>query len=154
MTILLAKVEDDLKKRLKAKDKLAVATLRVLLAEIRNQVIAQRGTKDENLKDEQIVALVQKEIKKGREAIQLYHRGHRPELAEKEEKEIKILSNYLPHQVSAEELGKIVAKTIEELGVKEPGDFGKVMGAVMGKVKGRADGSQVAAVVKRVLASA
>ncbi|PJE69200.1 glutamyl-tRNA amidotransferase [Candidatus Shapirobacteria bacterium CG10_big_fil_rev_8_21_14_0_10_38_14] len=148
---ILTQIENDLKTALKARDGTTVATVRVLLAEIRNQQIALHGSKDETLKDEHIVALVRQEIKKRREAIQLYQQGKRPELAEKEKKEMEILSKYLPQQISAEELEKVVKQAIKEAGAKDSRDFGKVMGVVMAKVKGKADGSQVAEIVKKSL---
>jgi len=111
---ILTQIENDLKTALKARDGTTVATVRVLLAEIRNQQIALHGSKDETLKDEHIVALVRQEIKKRREAIQLYQQGKRPELAEKEKKEMEILSKYLPQQISAEELEKVVKQAIKD----------------------------------------
>ena len=150
---ILTKIENDLKTALKTKDKVGVSTLRVLLAEIRNEEIALRGSQNGELKDEQVTAIIQREIKKRKEAIQLYCQGKRPELADKEEKETQVLSKYLPQQFSPEELGQIVDETIQEVGAKSPADFGKVMGAAMGKVRGKADGSQVAAMVKKALNS-
>jgi len=93
--IILARVQKDLKEALKAKNSLVLATLRLLLAEIRNQEIALRGGESEDLKEEQVKKIISREIKKRKQAIELYHRGHRPKLAEQEEREIKILAKYL-----------------------------------------------------------
>lgn len=150
---ILVKVENDLRMAVKGRDKAVVSALRVLLAEIRNEEIALRGSQNGELKDEQVVTIIQKEIKKRKEAIQLYRQGKRPELADKEEKEIQILSKYLPQPFSTEELDQIVGETIKETRVKSLADFGKVMGAVMAKVRGKADGSQVAVMVKKALSS-
>lgn len=147
---ILNKVEQDLKKALKARDKFLVSTLKFLLAEIRNKEIEFRGT-EKKLTDEVVINVIRQEIKKRIQAAGLYRQGKRKDLAEKEERESEILSKYLPQQISTEELGKIIQETISEVGVKGPADFGRVMGAVMAKVQGRAEGAQVAEAVKKAL---
>lgn len=147
---ILNKVEQDLKKVLKARNKFLVSTLKFLLAEIRNKEIEFRGT-EKKLTDEVVISVIRQEIKKRIQAAGLYRQGKREDLAEKEERESEVLSKYLPQQISTEELGKIIQETISEKGVKGPADFGKVMGEVMAKVKDRAEGSQVAEAVRKVL---
>lgn len=144
---LLNRIQSELKTAQKAKNQLVVDTLRILLAEIHNKKIEQQG----ELKDEQIVFLVQREVKKRKEAIVLYQRGNRPELVKKESDEMNILSKYLPQQMSPKELTKIVTEIIRNTKAKSPADFGRVMGLVMGRVKGKADGKQVSIEVKKQL---
>lgn len=156
---ILTKVEQDLKKALKARDEFLVSTLKFLLAQIRNREIELRAAK-KKLTDQVVVGIIRQEIKKRIQAAGFYRQGKRGDLADKEESESRVLSKYLPQQISTEELGKIVQETVAQIGAKGlvkgragPADFGKVMGAVMARIKGRADGSQVAAIVKKALNS-
>jgi len=141
------KIRQDLSLALKEKDALRVATLRLCLAEIRNFQLQRQ----KELTDEDVLEVVRRQVKLRREAIEAYQKGGRSDLADKEGKELEILSKYLPQQLSPQDLEKIIRETIAEIGAKGAGDFGKVMGAVMAKVKSQADGSTVAAEVKRIL---
>ena len=147
---ILTKVEQDLKKALKARDEFLVSTLKFLLAQIRNKEIELRGT-EKKLTDQVVIGVIRQEIKKRIQAAGLYRQGKREDLAKKEASESRVLSKYLPQQISTEELEKIVQETIAQAGAKGSADFGKIMASVMGKLKGRADGSQVAEIVKRSL---
>lgn len=149
---ILSKIEQDLKRALKARDKFLVSTLKFLLAQIRNKEIEFRGT-EKKLTDEAVMVVIRQEIKKRKEAAILYRQGKREDLAEKEENESQVLSKYLPQSFSAEKLVKIVQETIEQVKAKGPADFGKVMGAVMVKIKGRVEGSQAAEAVRKALNS-
>ena len=152
---LLKKIEEDLKKALKAQDKNAVSTLRFLLAAIRNFEIE----KQKEITDEEVIQIIQKQIKLRKESIAAFQAGGRQDLAQKEESEAEILSKYLPQQLTEEKLKEIVSQTIKELKAGRPAelvgpqDFGKVMREVMVRVKGKAEGSQVAEVVKKTLQS-
>ena len=141
------KIRQDLNQALKEKDALKAATLRFCLAEIRNFGLQ----KQKELTDEDILEVIRRQVKLRKEAIEAYQKGGRNDLAEKEGKELEILSKYLPQQLNAEDLEKIIKETISEIGAKSAGDFGKVMGAVMAKVKGQAEGALVASEVKRIL---
>jgi len=141
------KIRHDLNQALKEKDALKVATLRFLLAETRNFWLI----KQKELTDEDISEVIRRQVKLRKEAIEAYQKGGRNDLAEKESKELEILSRYLPQQLSSQDLEKIIKETIAEIGAKSAGDFGKVMGAVMAKVKGQAEGALVASEVKRIL---
>jgi hypothetical protein len=143
---MLEKIQDELKIAMKAKDELKVLTLRQFLSSIKNAQIEKKG----ELIEEEIDALAFLEIKKRKDAIELYKKGNREELAQKEASEIKILEAYIPEMMNEADLGEIVEKTINELNATNA-DFGKVMGTVMAKVKGKADGSQVSAIVKQKL---
>lgn len=145
--MLQEQIKKDLDKALLAKEELLVSTLRLLLAEIRNYWIE----KQKDLTDEDVIAVIRRQIKQRKDSIEAYQKGGRKDLAEKETKEMGILGKYLPQQMAVNELEKIVKETIEEVGAAGPKDFGKVMGAVMGKVKGAAEGAMVAEAVKRLL---
>lgn len=141
-------LRQDLKQAQLERDEIKVATLRLLLSEITNAKI-QKGT--ESLEDKDIVILVQREVKKRNEAAAGFRSGNREDAAEKEEDEAKILLNYLPEQLSTEELTKIVDTTINELGATSMSDMGKVMGSAMGKVGQNAPSQEVSALVKERL---
>ncbi|MGB9706744.1 MAG: GatB/YqeY domain-containing protein [Microgenomates group bacterium] len=142
------KIRTDLNKALKEKDRLKIATLRFLLAEIHNFWME----KQKELSDEDIISVIRRQVKLRREAIEAYKKASRNDLAEKESKELEILSKYLPQEMPAGELEKLVKETIAETGAVGLKDFGKVMGMVMAKIKGRAEGSEVSQIVKKQLA--
>ena len=145
--MLLEKIQKDLTEALKAKKEVAVSTLRLLLSEIHNQEIEKQS----ELNDEDVMAVIRKGVKQRQEAIEAYEKGSRQDLADKEKQELEILSNYLPQEMSSEELEKITKEVIDEKGASGTGDFGRVMGVVMGKVKGRIDGAKVAEAVKKLI---
>lgn len=107
--------------------------------------------KESELTDEQIIEVISSEIKKRKDAIVLYEQGNRPELTDKEKKEIEILKKYLPEQLSEDELKKIISESILETGAKEMKDMGKVMADLNPKIKGKADGGEVSKIVKELL---
>ena len=143
----LNQIRDDLNQAQLSRDEIKVSTLRILLSEIKNSEIA----KGNPLSDEDIIAVIQKEVKKRKEAIAAFRSGSREEQAQKEEAESKVLEGYLPVQLQLEELTKIVQDTINEVGAAGILDMGKVMGAIMGKIKGQADGTIVSNLVKEKL---
>lgn len=147
---MVDKIQDDLKQAQLARDELKTSTLRLLLSEIKNAQIA-KGSSGEELSDQEIISIIQREVKKRKEAILAFRNGGREDQAQKEEAESGILAGYLPSQLSNEELTKIVESTINELGATSIQDMGKVIGAVMGKVKGQTDGGIVSILVKERL---
>ena len=108
-------------------------------------------TKKSELTDEEVIDTLSSEIKKRKDAILLYEKGGRPELAEKEKKEIEILKKYLPEQISQEELTKLIEGSVHNIGAKEMKDMGKVMADLMPKVRGRADNSEISNILKKLL---
>ncbi len=146
---MVDKIQNDLKKAQLDRDEVKVSTLRLLLSEIKNTQIAKQAKN--GLLDQDIISIIQKEIKKRKEAILGFRSGGREESAQKEEKEADILQVYLPAQLSNEELTKIVEQYITETGATSIVDMGKVISIVMGKVKGQADGGMVSAIVKEKL---
>lgn len=146
---LKAKIQSDMTEAMKAKDDIKVSALRMLKTAITRFEVA--GEKKVEAADENIIEITKKEIKQRKDAAEQYTKGNRHELAEKEEKEIKVLEAYLPPQMSKDELRKIVEETIKEVGASSAADMGRVMGAVMPKVKGKADGSVVNKIVRELL---
>lgn len=145
--MLTQKLQEDLKQAQLARDEVKVSTLRLLLSEIKNTEIA----KGKELEDQEVVSVIQKEAKKRRESIESFRKGKREELAQKEEAELKILSTYLPAQLTTEELGKLVDEAIMQTKASTLEDMGKVMSIVMGKVAGKADGGTISQLVKERL---
>ena len=145
---VLKQLEKDYLQAFKAKNELAVLVLRQLKTAITNAEIVK---KREKLTAEEITKLLRSEVKKRREAIELYQQGGRPELADKEKREIEIVSQYLPPELGEDEIKKKIAEVIKQLGVSGPPATGKVMSAVMKELAGQADGSLVSQLVKAAL---
>lgn len=143
------KIHRDLKQAQLNRDEVKVSTLRLLLSEIKNTQIA----KSSQLTDQDVVGVIQKEVKKRKEAAQGFLGGGRQDSALKEESEANILEGYLPHQLSDEELTKIVADTINEVGATSIAEMGRVIGIVMRKVSGQADGGRVSQMARQKLTS-
>jgi uncharacterized protein YqeY len=141
------KLKEDLKQAQLMENELVVATIRLLISEIRNAQIAQ----GEALTDDQILGVIQKELKKRREAAEGFRLGKREEMAEREEAEAAVLQKYLPAQMSDEELTKVINEVITELGAKEIKDMGRVIGAVRAKVGSAADGGKISQIIKEKL---
>jgi uncharacterized protein YqeY len=137
-------IQNDMKAAMKSGDKVVLETLRMVRAQITNTGIA----KGEDLSDEDVFGILSKEVKKRKESIKLYKEGEREELAEQEEKEMKVLISYLPEALSPEELEAMVVKAIAEAGAEGMQDMGKVMGVVMPLTKGRADGKAIQDLVR------
>lgn len=150
--MLTDQIQESLKQAQLARDETKVSTLRLLLSEIKNTEIALRQSSGQaTLSDDDVISVIQREAKKRREAAVGFRQGNREDQALKEESELKILENYLPAQMSDEELTKQVEESINELGAKSLSDMGRVMTAVMGKVVGKADGGRVSNIVKQKL---
>lgn len=142
----------DLTTAMKARDKARAGTLRMVMAAISEAEVA--GTEAKELTDEEITAILIKEAKKRREAATAFAEAGRAEQAEKETAEAAVITEYLPAQLSAEEISDLVSKAIAQTGAAELGmkGMGKVMGVLTPQTKGRADGSAVAAEVRKQLA--
>ena len=145
--MLLGTIQTDLKNAQLARDEVKVSALRMLLSEIHNMNIQKGG----ELSDAEVVSIVQREVKKRKEAAAGFRSGDREASAKKEEAELEVLMVYLPAQLSTEELTKIIVESINETGAVSISDMGKVIGSVMGKVAGRAGGGTVSALVKEKL---
>jgi uncharacterized protein YqeY len=163
--MLKQQIQKDSIDALKAGNQILLGTLRMLLASIitkekdkrykiskeKPDMAEENLIKESELTDEQVLEVISSEIKKRKDAIVLYEQGKRPELAEREQKEIEVLKKYLPEQLSEDELKKLVAEAITKTGASEMKDMGKVMADLNPKIKGKADGSQVSKIVKELL---
>ena len=144
---LLDKINTDLKTAMRAKEEVRLLVLRTLLSSINYAEIA----KQKKLDDGGIIEVIGKEIKQRRESIEAYDKGNRKDLSDKEKAELAILQEYMPAQMSREEITAIVEKVIAEVAPKGPGDKGKVMQKLMPQVKGKADGNEVNSIVTDLL---
>jgi len=143
------RIQADLTAAMKARDADALATLRMVLAAIRNTRVAAGHEGD--VTDAETIELLTREAKKRTEAAEAYDQAGRPELAAKERRELAIVRRYLPAELSAEELAAIVEEAVRDTGASSQGDLGRVMSAIMPKVRGRADGRVVNAAVRQRL---
>jgi uncharacterized protein YqeY len=143
-------IDEDLKNAMRAKDSARLSVLRMLKAALQNAAIERVGA-DGELADADAIAVVRKQVKQRQDAIASFEKGGRPELAEKERAEIAVLNCYLPQAMGEDELRKLVAETIAEVGATSRGQMGAVMKAVGPKVAGRADGKTLSAEVQRQL---
>ena len=158
-------IQNNIKEFLKAGDNLASSTLRMALAAViskekekrfrvskeRPDLKEQDLIKESELTNEETIGVLLSEIKKRKDAIALYEKGSRMELADKEKREIEILQKYLPEQLSSEELKKLVEESIAKVGAKEVKDIGKIMADLMPKAKGKADTGEISKIVKELL---
>ena len=146
---LAARLEEDMKDAMRARDKQRLGVIRRARAAIKNAEIAARASLDD--------AAVQKTlrgiVKQHRESIEQYEAADRADLSDVERAELAILDEYLPQQLDAAAIEPVVAAAIAELGATGPKDMGAVMKAAMGKLGAAADGKEVSAIVKRLLGS-
>ena len=140
-------IKEKIKDAMKARDEIKLSVLRGLSAAFTNELVATKRKPDEELTDDEAIAVIKKEAKQRRESIEQFKSGGRNELAEKEEKELAILSEYLPEEMSRQEIEKIANIKKAELGVTDKSKMGILMGAVMKETKGKADGAVVKEVV-------
>jgi len=141
-------ITEDMKTAMRAKDSERLGTIRLLLAACKQKEVDERITLD----DVAVVAIVDKLIKQRKDSIAAFTQAARPDLADKEAAEMKVLEAYLPVRLSAEEIQAAVQAIVTDLGAKGPGDMGKVMGAVKAQLAGKADMGLVSASVKAALA--
>lgn len=141
------RLQQDMKEALKNHDKIRLQTIRMVLAAIKNAEIEKMHP----LSDEEVAAVIQREIKMRREALEQFNRGGREDLVRQTEEEIRILEDYLPKQLDDEELKQIIRETIAEVGAQSAKEMGKVMAALMPKIRGRADGKKANSLVKELL---
>lgn len=147
--MLIDTIQTDLKKAQLDKDECSVSTLRLLLSELKYAEIKKRESVESPLSDAEIITIIQKEIKKRKEAALGFRQGNREESAKKEEQEADILVKYLPEQLSDEDLMVIIEDVIASTGATGMNDMGKVIGSVLQKVGGSADGSRVSNALRK-----
>lgn len=145
---LKERIENDFKDSLKKKDEIAVSALRMLKAAIQNKEIEKRGAK---LQEAEVISIIVKQIQQHHDSIEQFTKGKRDDLVKRETIELEILKNYVPKQLSEEEIITVVKKIISEEKADGRPDFGKVMKAAMFQLSGKADGKLVSEIVKRLL---
>jgi len=144
---LQQRLDDDLKAAMKSSDSLKTSVLRMIKAAIKNKQVEKR----EELSDEAIISVISTLTKQRRESIDLFSKGGREDLAEKERQELEMLQLYLPGQLSPEDLDRIIMEAINESSAEGVKDIGKVMRLIMPRVQGAADGKVVNQRVKELL---
>jgi uncharacterized protein YqeY len=144
---LKQKLSDDLKQALRGEDKLRRSVIRLVMAAIKNAEIARRAP----LNDSDILGIITKEVRQRHESIGAFKQGNRQDLIAQEEKELAILKEYLPQQMSREEVIEAARQVIAELGAQGPSDKGKVMPKLIAQLKGKADGREINEVVTELL---
>jgi len=147
--MLTAKIREDLKTAMKARDELRRETLRGAITAFTNELVAKGKKPTEEIDDRDALTVLKRLAKQRKDAAEQFEKGGRAELAEKERKELKIIEEYLPQMASREEIEKVARAKKEALGVADASGAGKLTGAVMKELGGNADGNEV----KEVIAS-
>jgi uncharacterized protein YqeY len=145
---LKARITEDMKSAMRARETERLATIRLLLAAIKQKEVDERIELD----DAAVIGVVDKLIKQRKDSIEAFRKAERHDLADKEQAEMQVLQAYLPARMNAQEVAQAVAAIVAELGAKGPGDMGRVMAAVKAQLSGKADMGQVSAAVKSALA--
>ena len=140
-------IEEAVKVSMKKRDKETTSALRMAISELKKEEI----DKQIELEDEQVIQILQRMIKQRKDSYSQFSDAGRNELAEKEQKEIDILSEFLPEQLSEEELSSMVLEVVKEIGAEGPQDMGKVMGSLKQRIQGNADMGLVSKIVKENL---
>jgi hypothetical protein len=144
---LRERLDADLKKAMKARDEAGLSVIRMVRSTVKNREIDQKKALDEA----GIVEVITTLVKQRRESIRMFREANRDELVAKEERELALLLDFLPRQLTAEEIGQIVSEAVSSTGAAGMKDLGTVMKAVMPQVTGRADGSLVSRIVREKL---
>jgi len=147
---LKQRIDEDLKKAMKARDSAALSATRLLKTEITRQEMALDKPA---LDDEEVLRLVDKQLRQRKDSAEQFRKGNRPELAEQEEREAAFLAAYLPQRLSPAELELAIDAAIAESGAKSPRDMSAVMKLAMVKTSGRADGKAISELVKKKLSA-
>ena len=149
MATLKERIDADLKDAMRSKNELTLSVVRMLKSAVKYKEVEPGATPLDDAGVQKVIATL---IKQRRDSIQQFNDAGRPELAQKEEQEISVLQNYLPQQLSAQELEQLVQAAVNETGAQSAKDMGAVMKAVQPKVAGRAEGKAVSDAVKAALA--
>ena len=147
---LKEQLSEEIKVAMKMPDKLRLETLRTMRAVLMEREIEKRGS-GQPVTPEDEMAVMMSAAKKRKESIEAFEKGGRPELVEQEKKELAIIQEYLPKQLGADDIAKVIEQVVAETGASGAGDFGKVMPQVMKQLKGKADGKLIQDMVKKRL---
>ncbi|MBA7506402.1 putative protein YqeY [subsurface metagenome] len=146
---LKQKLTDDLKQAMRDGDKVRRSVIQLVRAAIKNAEIARHAALD----DTDILGIIAKEVRQHQESIEAFRQGNRQDLVAQEEAELAVLKEYLPRQMTREEIIAAARQVIEEVGAQGPGDKGKVMPKLIAQLKGKADGREINAIVTELLGS-
>jgi uncharacterized protein YqeY len=153
--MLRQKLNEALKTAMRAKEERRVSTTRLILAALKDRDIAARGDgRPDGITDDEILMLLQTMVRQRRESIELYEKGGRSELADQEREEIAIIDEYLPRQLSENEVADAAKKLVAEVGAKGIKDMGKVMAQLKARYAGQLDLAKASAIVKNILSAA
>ena len=150
--MLAVQIKADMIAAMKAKDDLRVQTLRGAMAAFTNELVAKGKKPTEEVTDADAITVLKRLAKQRKEAVDQFAKGGRPELAEKESNELKIIETYLPQTASRDEIEKVARAKKEALGVTDASGIGKLTGAVMKEFAGNADGNEVKSVIASLFA--
>lgn len=145
--LLHEQIKTDMKEAMKAKDTNKVTVLRGVMSAFTNEVVAKKLNPQTLLSDADALAVINREAKKRKDAIQQFTDGGREDLANDEKSELEILERYLPEMMSKEDIQKIAEAKKAEMGIEDKSQMGQLMGAIMGELQGKADGNDVKEIV-------
>jgi len=147
MSALKQQLIDDMKVAMRDKDSARLEVIRMLRAAVQRKEVDERV----ELGDDDVLAVIQKQIKQANDSIKQFEQGNRPDLADKEKQELAIMQQYMPEQLSVEELQALVSEALASTGAESIKDMGKVIGMLKPKVQGRADMGQLSQMIKSAL---
>ena len=147
--MLQDRLVDDLKQTMKSRDKVRLSVIRQLRADVKNAEIAKQKALD----DSDVLGVISKAAKQRRESIEEFKKGGRQDLVEAEQAELVIIEEYLPQQMTRDEVVAAARNVIDEVGASGPGDKGKVMPRLVSELKGKAEGREINEVVTELLSS-
>ena len=146
------RLSEELKSAMKAKDTRVTATVRLIIAALKDRDIAARGKDNaEGISETEILQMLQTMVKQRRESIELYENGGRLDLAQQEQEEIEIIQRFMPTQLSEEEVARAVTEIVSETGAESLKDMGRTMGALRERYAGQMDFAKASAMVKAQL---
>jgi hypothetical protein len=145
------KIQNQIPEAMRAKDEVRLTTLRGIVAAFTNEVIALKRKPQDKLTDDEAIAVLRRLVKQRKDSIEQFKKGNREDLVKNEEAELKILEEFLPAQMSEEQIEKITRLKIKELKFTDKSKIGILMGAIMKETKGQADGNMVKKVVEKIL---
>ena len=144
-------LQNTLKNAMKEKNMPVVSAVRMIIAGLKEKDVEARGKGKEKAEDSELLAMMQTMIKQRNESVKIYTEGNRPELAQKEQEEIKVIERFLPKQLNDEEVENVVKETISSIGATSVKDMGKVMAQLKAQYAGQMDFGKASTVIKSLL---
>ncbi len=151
--MITKRLDEDLKTAMRQRDAVKVRTIRSIRAAITEKEIEMRPSGVTELSDDDVLGLLQKQAKQRRDSIEQFEAAGRSDLAETEEEELAVIEEYLPKQMSDEEVREVLLEVIEATQATSMADMGKVMGEAMNRIRGRADGKRISSLARELLSS-